>query len=153
MRMWGGPEKRKVLSSGNYIYIFILLTTIIIAGVAMKIRNKNERMKEMILHIRNKSFENESKFWKAVADNLNRPRRKRYEVNLHRLEKHGKVNEKIVVPGIVLGSGEIKKKLTVAALRFSVKAKEKIEKAGGKCLTIEEMFKENPKGKGLRIMG
>ncbi len=119
----------------------------------MKIREKNELMKEMIADMRKKSFESKSKFWNSVAENLNRPRRKRYEVNLNRLEKHSKANEKIIVPGIVLGAGEIKKKLTVAALRFSGKAKEKIEKSGGKCLTIEELLKENPKGKGIRIMG
>jgi len=119
----------------------------------MKIRKKNEITKEMIVHIRKKSFENKSKFWKAVAENLNRSRRKRFEVNLNRLEKHGKANETIVVPGIVLGSGEIKKKLVVAALRFSGKAKGKIEKSGGKCLTMEELLEKNPKGKGIRIMG
>lgn len=33
----------------------------------------------------------------------------------------------------ILGAGEISKKLTVQAHRFSASAKEKIEKAGGKC--------------------
>ncbi len=107
----------------------------------------------MIEDIRTKSFENKSKFWGAVAENLNRSRRKRFEVNLNRLEKHAKANETIVVPGVVLGAGEIKKRLTIAAFRFSGKSKEKIEKSGGKCLSIEEMFERNPKGKGIRIMG
>jgi len=119
----------------------------------MKIREKNEITKELIENMRKKSFDNKSKFWKAVAENLNRPRRNIYEVNLNRLEKHAKPKETIVVPGVVLGSGEVKKRLTIAALRFSGGAKEKIEKSGGKCLTIEELFKENPKGKGIRIMG
>lgn len=35
----------------------------------------------------------------------------------------------------VLGSGEIKKALTVKAAKFSASAKKKIEAAGGKCLT------------------
>jgi large subunit ribosomal protein L18e len=103
----------------------------------MKIRGKNEITKEMIADIRRKGFDNRSKFWISVAESLNRPRRRRYEVNLNRLEKHGKANEKIVV----------------AALRFSGKAKERVEKAGGECLTIEEMIGKNPKGKGIRIMG
>jgi len=119
----------------------------------MKTREKDEIKKGMIVNIREKGFENRSKFWISVAENLNRPRRERREVNLNRLEKHAKANETVVVPGIVLGSGEIKKKLTIAALRFSGKAKEKVENAGGKCLTIEEMIGKNPKGKGIRIMG
>lgn len=119
----------------------------------MKVREKNEITKELIENVRKKSFESKSKLWRAVADEMNRSRRKRHEVNLNRIEKHAKANEKIVVPGVVLGAGEIKKKLTIAALRFSGKAKEKIEKSGGKCLTIEELFEKDPKGKGIRIMG
>ena len=40
-------------------------------------------------------------------------------------------------PVKVLGKGEISKKLTVKAHAFSASAKEKIEKAGGKCEVIE----------------
>ena len=36
----------------------------------------------------------------------------------------------------VLGNGEITKALTVSAHRFSASAKEKIEKAGGKCVVL-----------------
>jgi large subunit ribosomal protein L18e len=95
----------------------------------------------------------EKKVWKAVAKDLNRPRRKRFEVNLTRIEKHSKPKETVVVPGVVLGSGEVKKRVVVAAMKFSGKAKEKIEKSGGKCLSIEELYEQNPKGKGIRIMG
>jgi large subunit ribosomal protein L18e len=119
----------------------------------MKIREKNGITKEMIADIRRRSFENQSRVWKAVAEELNRPRRKRFEVNLNRLEKYAKANERIVVPGVVLGSGEIKKKLIVAAFRFSGKAREKIEKSGGECLSVEEMLERNPKGRGIRMMG
>ena len=36
----------------------------------------------------------------------------------------------------VLGNGELTKKLTVSAHRFSKSAREKIEKAGGKCVEL-----------------
>ncbi|HDD72605.1 MAG TPA: 50S ribosomal protein L18e, partial [Candidatus Aenigmarchaeota archaeon] len=61
----------------------------------------------------------------------------------------------IVVPGVVLGSGEITKPVSVAALRFSKSAEEKIKKAGGKCMSLEE-FSELYPGKfknKARIMG
>jgi large subunit ribosomal protein L18e len=119
----------------------------------MKVREKSEETAKLVEKIHRDSFENKSKAWRAIAEGLNRPRRRRFEVNLMRIEKYAKPKETIVVPGTVLGSGDIKKKVTVAALRFSGNAKEKIEKAGGKCLLIEELFKQNPKGKGLRIMG
>jgi large subunit ribosomal protein L18e len=117
----------------------------------MKIRNKSPATMALIENLQGMGLKNP--IWKAVARNLNRPERKGYEVNLFRIEKYAKPKGKIVVPGIVLGAGGIKKAVTVAALRFSGAAREKIEKAGGKCLTIEEMVKENPKGKGVRIIG
>jgi large subunit ribosomal protein L15 len=42
------------------------------------------------------------------------------------------------VPVKVLGDGELSKPLTVHAHRFSKSAREKIEAAGGTCLTIED---------------
>ncbi len=117
----------------------------------MKIRDKSPLTRALIENLQKMGSKNP--IWKAVAKGLNRPERNGYEVNLLRIEKYAKPKESIVVPGVVLGAGEIKKAVTVAALRFSGAARKKIEKAGGKCLTIEEMAKENPKGKGLRIIG
>jgi large subunit ribosomal protein L18e len=41
----------------------------------------------------------------------------------------------------------------VAAWRFSNQAREKIEAAGGKALTIPELVSDVPKGSGVRLMG
>lgn len=50
--------------------------------------------------------------------------------------KAGMINK--VADGVkVLGDGEVTRKLTVHAHRFSTSAREKIEKAGGKCVVIE----------------
>lgn len=117
----------------------------------MKARDKAS--KELIEKLHKDSSSGGAKVWKAVAKGLNRPNRKKFEVNLTRIEKHAKQKETVVVPGVVLGSGEIKKKVTVAAMKFSGSAKEKIKKSGGDCLTIEELYEKNPKGKGIRIMG
>ncbi|MFH1347887.1 MAG: 50S ribosomal protein L15 [Candidatus Margulisiibacteriota bacterium] len=70
----------------------------------------------------------------------NYPFKKTYSViNVADLEKfEGEVNkETLKISGLlkVLGSGEIKKALTVKADKFSQSAKRKIEAAGGKCLT------------------
>ncbi len=119
----------------------------------MKIRKKGQNLQELIGNLSRHGSEKKADVWKAVARSLNKPRRKRYEVSLHRIEKNSKSRDTIVVPGIVLGSGEIKKSVTIAALKFSGKAKEKIEKAGGKCLEIEELLEKDPKGHKIRIMG
>jgi large subunit ribosomal protein L18e len=49
----------------------------------------------------------------------------------------------IVVPGKVLSQGEITKKVQVAAINFSKKAKEKLEKAGCETLSIKELILKN----------
>ncbi len=119
----------------------------------MKTRDKNEVLNALIEDLYRKAMESGTPLWKAVALGLNRPNRKKYEVNLFIIEKYADLNGTVVVPGVVLGNGEIKKKVTVAALKFSEAARKKIEKAGGKCMTIDELYKKNPTGKGVKILG
>jgi large subunit ribosomal protein L18e len=115
----------------------------------MKIREKNPLLRKEIEGLNKAGTEEPA--WKAVAKGLNRPRRKRYEVNLSRLERFANQNDTVIVPGVVLGKGEIKKQVTVAAVKFSSGARKKIEKAGGKCLSIEQASKLEPSK--MRIMG
>ncbi len=91
-------------------------------------------------------------FWRRVAKDLSKPRRRWVEVNTGRLENIVKEGSTVVVPGKVLGSGPINKKITVAAFSFSKAAKQLIEKAGGKTTTIPELLKANPEGKNLIIL-
>jgi large subunit ribosomal protein L18e len=58
-----------------------------------------------------------------------------------------------VVPGKVLGSGVLNHKVNVGALTFSSQAKVKIERTGGKCLSIRALIEENPGGSGVKIIG
>ena len=115
----------------------------------MKIREKNEPLKQLIRDL----LSQDRPVWKALGKGLNRPGRSGYKVNLYRIEKHAKGKETIIVPGVVLGSGEVTKARNVAALKFSESARQKLEKAGGRCLSIRELMKENPQGKGVRIRG
>jgi len=120
----------------------------------MKIRDKHKDLAALIQKLEVSSRELDAPVWKAVAKGLNRPRRKGYEVSVADIEKNlGKKEKAVVVPGAVLGSGEITQPVKVAALKFSASAEEKIRKVGGKCLTIEKLLEENPKGEGIRIMG
>ena len=117
--------------------------------MALKLRSKHQQLQHLIIELDSK----EKPFWKAVAKGLNRPRRVGHKINLYRLDKIAGGKETVVVPGIVLGTGEVTKKLNVAALKFSGSARQKIEKAGGNCWSIEQLAKENPEGKGVRIFG
>lgn len=100
----------------------------------------------------NRLQKTKSAAWKNVAKKLGSARRKKVEVNVSLINRHAKDKETIVVPGIVLAGGEINKPVTVAAWRFSPTAAEKIKKAKGSTMTIEELLKKNPKGSKIRIM-
>ena len=57
-----------------------------------------------------------------------------------------------VVPGKVLGTGNLEKKLNVGAFSFSASARSKIERAGGKTFSVEEFVKKYPAGSGVALV-
>ncbi len=108
---------------------------------------------DLITGLKKQSREKEVPLWRDIAVRLERPTRNYPEVNLSRINRHTKEKDLILVPGKVLGSGELNHKLTVAAVSFSGNAKDKITAAGGICLTIEELMSKNPEGSRVRIIG
>jgi large subunit ribosomal protein L18e len=89
--------------------------------------------------------------WKRVARELSRVRRDRVEVNLSKLDAFAKEGSTVLVPGKVLGSGNINKKITVAAFNFSRTARQLITSAGGKTMNIDALLKTNPSGREVTI--
>jgi len=108
---------------------------------------------KLVAELKKRSNEQEAEIWRRVANDLERPTRQRRVVNLSSISRYTKENEIIVVPGKVLGSGDLEHKLTISAFQFSDGAKEKIEKAGSKIVPLLELSKDNPSGKGIRIIG
>jgi len=98
----------------------------------------NPILKALIEDLKRKSIEKQSNFLKNIAEKLNKPRRQRIEVNLADIERHVKKNETIIIPGVVLGYGELTKPVTISAWKFSKPAKQKIENSKGKAMSIEE---------------
>src|SRR5438094_210972 len=88
---------------------------------------------------------------KFMGDFVNR-RRTRIVLNLGQVSKNLKGGEVIAVPGKVLGSGEPKEKLTIAAFKFSPRALVKVEKAGGRCIPFSRLVEENPRGTNVRLL-
>ncbi len=91
--------------------------------------------------------------WKRVAEELEKPRRKRREVNLSRINRYTREGDVVVVPGKVLGYGFLDHRVVVSAWRFSQKAREKIIEAGGEAISIEELLERNPDGRNVKIIG
>ncbi|MBU5537297.1 MAG: 50S ribosomal protein L18e [Candidatus Aenigmatarchaeota archaeon] len=112
----------------------------------------NPYLRQLIDSLKKKSLELKSPIWKDVAEKLSKSTRQRIEVNLSDIERNVVDGETIIVPGVVLASGNLTKKVNVAAWRFSTAAKEKIKNANGKIMTFDELMKENPKGSNVRII-
>ena len=118
----------------------------------MKHINKNGRLAQLIKDLKQLSIEQDVKLWKRIALDLEKPTRQRREVNVYKLDQYTKDGEQVIVPGKVLGMGELGHKVDVAALSFSEEAKSKIS-AQGSVLSIEELMKKNPKASKVRILG
>jgi len=113
----------------------------------------NPVLQSLIHELKKKSNEQSAGLWKRVATDLEKPTRQRRIVNLSSISRYTKENEIIIVPGKVLGAGSLEHKITISAFQFSDGAREKIEKAGAKIIPLLELSKENPTGKGIRIIG
>lgn len=96
---------------------------------------------------------NEANIWLAVAKVLNRSRSRRVEVNIERLARYTKDNDKVIVAGKVLAKGSIEHKIELATFAISETAAKKIIDAGGIILTLEDMVNKYPDGKGVVIIG
>jgi len=88
-----------------------------------------------------------------MADRLSHSRGRRVAVNVSRLNRYTKEEETVAVPGKVLGAGKIDHPINVAAFAFSDQARTKILRAKGKCLSILDLVKNNPKGANVKVIG
>ena len=106
----------------------------------------------LINALRKTSTKHNVGIWKRVAELIARPARKRATVNIGKISRHTSAGDIIVVPGKVLGSGNLSHKVTVAALNASTSARTVIVGAGGSLITIDELLTKVPKGKGVTII-
>ncbi|MBI4182293.1 MAG: 50S ribosomal protein L18e [Candidatus Aenigmarchaeota archaeon] len=115
----------------------------------MQLRDKHQGTKSLLVALER----TKQPLWLAVAREVNRPRRRQRDVNILDIDRCSQNGETLAVPAKVLGTGETAKKVTVAALGFSPAARQKIEQAGGKALSLLELVRQHPEGKGVRILG
>ncbi|MFW9798807.1 MAG: 50S ribosomal protein L18e [Candidatus Thorarchaeota archaeon] len=106
----------------------------------------------LINALRKTSAKHNVKIWKRVAELVARPARKRPAVNVGKIGRHTSAGDVVVVPGKVLGSGNLPHKVTVAALNASASARLVIIGAGGSLISIDELLDKVPKGKGVTII-
>lgn len=112
----------------------------------------NPNTQKIIKKLKKQSNEKGVKIWKDIAKRLEKPKRIQPAVNVSKLEKYLNKGDTAIIPGKLLGDGKITKPVTVSAKKISKAAKAKIEKAGGKYITYEEIITKNPKGSRIKIM-
>ena len=112
----------------------------------------NPLLAQLIAGLREKGHKEKEDFLLRLAELLERPERIRVEVNLSQIDRNTEKGQTIVVPGRVLAGGNMTKPVSVAAAFISGTAKEGIEAAGGKVMSIPDLVAKNPKGTGVRIM-
>ena len=119
----------------------------------MKYEKTNQELVSLIRFLKKYSYETEAPIWRDIAKRLERPRRSWAVVNVSKLDRYAEADEAVIVPGSILGAGDITKPLTVAAFKASQVAVEKIENAGGTVISLDQLATDIPTGQGIRILG
>lgn len=110
-------------------------------------KTTNERLKKLIFELKKQK----EPVFKRLAKELSRSARSRRQINLSRIDSNLSIGEVAVIPGKVLGTGSLSKKITIAGWKFSDEAKLKIKAAGCAAINFKELIKKKPKK--MRIIG
>ena len=112
----------------------------------------NQTLKDTIQALKDASKESGKPIWKALAKELDKPKRRRVAVNLSRIDRHTAEDEVVAVPGKVLAAGDLSKPIKIAAFAFSEGAVEKIERVKGEYMSLDELLASGIEPSQIRIM-
>jgi len=114
--------------------------------ISKRIEKKtNYQLRELIIFLKKQK----SEFWVRAAQLLARPRKKKIIVNFERLNDITNSNDIILIPGKLLAFGNLKHPLTISCYSCSSAAK---SQKNAKITSIENLFKINPSGKGIKLI-
>ena len=111
---------------------------------SLKVKTTNQELFDTIRVCKKYSSSKGINLYKAVADELSRSASQRAEVNLAKVEKLAKSGDVIIVPGKILGTGILTKKVTLVGFSSSQSAIKKIEQVGSKFVGIKEYVSNKP---------
>ena len=117
-----------------------------------KTKKSNENLIALIQMLKTESWKEKAPIWRDLAKRLEKSNKNWAEVNISHIKKYAKKNDTIVIPGKLLGAGHIDIPVTIAVFQSSQNAEEKINHAGGKVISIQDLIKKNPHGTGIRIL-
>jgi large subunit ribosomal protein L18e len=88
--------------------------------------------------------------YRKLAIEITKSKRKKVQVNIDKINSLTKGDEVVIVPGKVLGQGELNHSLVIAALSFSESARKKLEKKSN-LMTIQEFMEKRKTLKGINL--
>lgn len=112
----------------------------------------NQIVMNMAKELKVASKKNKAPIWSRLAELILKPSRARIVLNLRQLDKFVNDNDVIVVPGKVLGTGNLSHKITLCSFSISSSGAKKVIQSGGKIIQVTQLIKNNPSGKGVRII-
>ncbi|MDE1861960.1 MAG: 50S ribosomal protein L18e [Thaumarchaeota archaeon] len=113
----------------------------------------NQVVIKMANELRAASKNNKAPIWSNLAEMALKPSRARRVLNLAQIDRFVKDNDIVVVPGKVLGTGSISHKITLCSFSISTTGAKKVAQSGGKIVGFSQLIKNNPTGKGVKIVG
>ncbi len=107
----------------------------------------------MVKELKQASRKNDAPIWLRLAKLALKTSVSKRVVNLTQINDVTKEGEVIVVPGKILGTGNVSHKITLSSFSISNSAAKKIIESGGNIINFKEMIEKFPTGKGVRIIG
>lgn len=131
------------------------MTSLVITGfIKMKItktklekrveKKTNKELAKLINQIKKINIE--------CARYLALPSRSSLELNLDEIDKKTKEGDKVLIPGKVLGSGIVTKKIKIVALKFSGNSLKRLRESNCESILLTEEIKKNPELKDLKLL-
>ncbi len=93
-----------------------------------------------------------NKNWNFLAKILSSSTRKYSSINLFEIDKQTSIGDTVLIPGKILSSGDLTKKVRISALYISDSAKDKLKKTKSEFVSISDEIKSNPKAEGVKII-
>jgi large subunit ribosomal protein L18e len=113
----------------------------------------NQIVIQMAKELKQASAKNDAPIWLKLAKLALKTSSSKRVVNLTQINDVTKEGEVIVVPGKILGTGNVSHKITLSSFSISNSAAKKIIESGGNIISFKEMIEKFPTGKGVRIIG
>lgn len=114
--------------------------------------SSNPAARQAVVMLERAGKKNQAPIWLVASRRLGGPAAMKVQVNVGKLSRLAQSNDAMFVPGKVLGTGVVDKKIVIGAFSFSASAKGKIEASGGEALGVDEFIRKYPKGSGVRLV-